>query len=195
MCKWCMLGGLAILTVALVAVVPQTGQAQGQGNEDSRIQLGFRAAPVELNLTGKNRALVGLGSYLVNTVGDCGGCHTFPPFEPGGDPFLGEPEAVNKSAYLSGGAPFFGDFVPRNLTPNRAGRPAGYTYEEFVTVLRTGKDLKQREPHVPGPGPDNDLLQVMPWPSFGKMSDHDLRAIYEYLSAIPCIGSANRCGP
>jgi hypothetical protein len=27
----------------------------------------------------------------------------------------------------------------------------------------------------------------MPWPTFSHMTDHDLDAIYEYLSAIPCI--------
>ena len=26
----------------------------------------------------------------------------------------------------------------------------------------------------------------MPWPAFQDMTDHDIRAIYEYLSAIPC---------
>ncbi len=35
------------------------------GNE-SRIQRGLEIAPVSLNLEGKNRALVGLGSYIVN---------------------------------------------------------------------------------------------------------------------------------
>ncbi len=35
------------------------------GNE-SRIQRGLEIAPVQLNLDGKNRALVGLGSYIVN---------------------------------------------------------------------------------------------------------------------------------
>ncbi len=34
------------------------------------------------------------------------------------------------------------------------------------------------------------LLQVMPWPVYGKMTDRDLIAIYEYLSAIP---SRPRC--
>ena len=34
-----------------------------------------------INLTGKNRALVGLGSYLVNAVGDCNGCHAGPAGE------------------------------------------------------------------------------------------------------------------
>ena len=28
---------------------------------------------------------------------------------------------------------------------------------------------------------------IMPWPAFQNMTDHDLREIYEYLSAIPCI--------
>jgi hypothetical protein len=27
----------------------------------------------------------------------------------------------------------------------------------------------------------------MPWPSFGKKTDRDLAAIYEYLSAIPSL--------
>ena len=29
------------------------------------------------------------------------------------------------------------------------------------------------------------LLQVMPWPVFGKKTDRDLKAVYEYLRAIP----------
>ena len=27
----------------------------------------------------------------------------------------------------------------------------------------------------------------MPWPVFSQMTDHQIEAIYEYLSAIPCI--------
>ncbi len=46
--------------------------------------------------------------------------------------------------------------------------------------MDTGADLKQRPPHVPGPGPDNDILQVMPWPAYSKMTDREKRAIYEY---------------
>jgi hypothetical protein len=38
----------------------------------------------------------------------------------------------------------------------------------------------------------------MPWPIYRNMTDHDLRAIYEYLSAIPCVEGGpgeppNRC--
>jgi hypothetical protein len=41
-----------------------------------------------------------------------------------------------------------------------------------------------------------DLLQIMPWPNFQYMTEHDLRAIYEYLSAIPCIeGPADPTNP
>src|SRR5262245_37020960 len=51
-----------------------------QGPEASRIVRGFQISPVELDLGGKNRALVGLGSYLVNARGACNDCHTQPAF-------------------------------------------------------------------------------------------------------------------
>jgi hypothetical protein len=169
-------GGLAVMFMLLLA--PQ-GRAQGQGGEESKIQQGLQIAPVPLNLARKNRALVGLGSYLVNTVGDCNGCHTvdFSPYLPGGDPFVGQPEAIDPDKYLVGGSSF-GPFVSRNLRPRAdTGLPAGLTFEQFLHVMRTGEDLKG----IP-PAP---LLQVMPWPAFQEMTDHDIRAIYEYLSALP----------
>jgi hypothetical protein len=61
-----------VLTVALL--VSTRGNAQSS-NSDSRIQVGFDTAPVTLDLKGKNRALVGLGSYLVNVAYDCNICH------------------------------------------------------------------------------------------------------------------------
>ena len=69
-----------------------------QGNNDqSRIQRGYQINPVPLNLKGKNRALVGLGSYIVNGQGDCNSCHTnaTPDFISGGNPYLGEPEQID----------------------------------------------------------------------------------------------------
>src|ERR1700690_3676315 len=50
-------------------------QAQEQ-DEALLIQRGFAIAPVPLKLAGKNRDLVGLGSYLVNARSDCNSCHT-----------------------------------------------------------------------------------------------------------------------
>ena len=59
--------------------------------------------------------------------------------------------------------------------------------------MRTGKDFDHLHPSCAGaqtpgclPAPFNgDVLQIMPWPLFKNMTDHDLLAIYEYLSAIP----------
>jgi len=142
------------------------------GNE-SKIQRGFAIAPVHLDLRGKNRALVGLGSYIVNAQGGCNDCHTAPPFAPGGDPFVGQPEQVNAAAYLGGGT-HFGPFITsRNITPDANGLPSGLTRAQFIKALRTGIDK------------DGAILQVMPWPVYGAMTDGDLKAIYEYLSSIP----------
>ena len=146
---------------------------------ESTIQRGFEIAPVPLNLKGKNRALVGLGSYIVNT-GGCNDCHTNPSYVAGGDPFAGEPEQINVDCYLSGGTDF-GIVRSRNLTPDSNGLPAGLTLDEFIHILRTGEDTTS-----PGdPVFDGGRLLVMPWPVFGKKTTRDLTAIYEYLRAIP----------
>lgn len=179
---------LPVLTAILVAV---SGSASAQSSGDARIRIGYAINPVSLDMTGKNPALVGLGSYIVNGQGACNDCHTNPPFEAGGDPFLGEPRKTNVEGFLAGGVEF-GPFVSRNLTPNASGRPAGLTLDQFLFVLDTGTDVKGRAPFVPSP--TNDLLQVMPWPVYQQMSEYDKKAIYEYLSAIPCRGSSTRCG-
>jgi hypothetical protein len=138
------------------------------------ILIGFRIAPVALDTHGKNVRLVGLGSYIVNAQGGCNDCHTHPSYAEGGDPHAGQPEKVNAEQYLTGGA-LFGPVKSSNLTPDADGRPAGLTLEEFIALMRTGRD----------PDDSNRILQVMPWPVYGKMTDFDLRAIYEYLRAIP----------
>lgn len=152
-------------------------------NGQSRVQQGLAIAPVPLDLRGRNPALVGLGSYLVNGAGDCNGCHTvnFDPYVAGGNPFFGEPEVIDPAKYLVGGSAF-GPFVSRNLRPDPAtGLPAELTFEEFLLVMRTGADLHDAH-HAP---PGTPILQAMPWPNFRQMTDHDLRAIYEYLSSLP----------
>lgn len=161
------------------------GASKNDDTSESTIQRGFEIAPVPLNLRGKNRALVGLGSYIVNT-GGCNDCHTNPSYAPGGDPFLGEPEQINVDCYLSGGTDFGPFFRSRNLTPDANGLPGGLTLEEFIHVLRTGEDTTSPF----NPPFDGGLLQVMPWPVFGKKTDRDLTAVYEYLRAIP---SRPRC--
>jgi hypothetical protein len=72
-----------------------------------------------------------------------------------GNPHAGEPEGINTTHYLAGGAVFGpGGRRPCQGAPER-------------------------------PSLDNDLLQVMPWPVYRHLTDRDLQGIYEYLSAIP----------
>jgi hypothetical protein len=160
------------------------GHAQNGDNEfgekgESRVKQGFEIAPVPLDLEGKDRELVGLGSYLVNATGGCNECHTNPSYETGGNPFMGQPTKVNVAGYLAGGATF-GPFISRDITPYKNGLPAGRTLDEFLAVMTTGKDF-DHEMGQPGP----PLLQVMPWPDYRYMTHHELHAIYEYLRAIP----------
>ncbi len=168
----------AIVLVSLVGMVgvylaPTPGITSD--DSESKVQQGFAIAPVPLNLQGKNHALVGLGSYIVNAQAGCNDCHTCPSYDPSDNPYVaGPPGKINATNYLAGGVPF-GPFVSRNITPDAQGRPAGLTFKEFVHVILTGEDPDHVTP----------LLQVMPWPIYRNMTDRDLRALYEYLRSIP----------
>ena len=178
----CLLGMAAFLLSGIAAADPEVSYSRYPGctaGQLHKIYRGFKIAPVKLNLKGKNPRLVGLGSYIVNAQAGCNDCHTNPSYAEGGDPFKGEPEQINTAGYLAGGREF-GPFISRNLTPCKNGEPE-FSFKEFVQILRTGIDLEDDE-HPPGNTP---ILQVMPWPVFGKMNACDLRAVYEYLRAIP----------
>lgn len=178
---------VGLLTTGLLLHSPQGRAADHNDNmsDESKIQRGFEIAPVRLNLKGKNRSLVGMGSYLVNAVGGCNDCHTWrkttiPPnngtnYELGGDPFAGEPEQIYRAGYLAGGRDF-GPFRSRNLTPDSTGTVAD-GFPTFKEIIRHGFDPDHLTP----------VLQVMPWPVYRNMTDNDLRAIYEYLTSIPCV--------
>src|SRR5260370_30161274 len=110
---------------------------------------------VDRTLEGKDRVLVGLGSYIVNAVADCDGCHSAGPpteFARGGNPYFGQPTKINSATYLGGGrhfqiAPGFPDIVSRNLTPDKTGLPeGGRSFSEFVQIMRTGVDLDHLHP-------------------------------------------------
>jgi hypothetical protein len=183
-----------VMALGWMSAAPHDGdqgdQDEVSSTEASRIAQGFAIAPVPLKFQKKDRALVGLGSYLVNAVGGCNDCHTNPPYKFGGDPSLGQPKQVNSQHYLAGGTAF-GPFVSRNITPEDIGTPQhhqflpeGHTFAQFLNIIRTGfnDDFDPTKPVVP---PNLPLLQVMPWPVYQSMTNHDLLAIYHYLSAIP----------
>jgi hypothetical protein len=204
----------AILLAAMLNTPPRVKATDDDDDNtnDSRIQRGLDIAPVHLTLEGKNRALVGLGSYIVNATVPCNECHGAGPalnqFLPGDNPYFGQTAVIDPTAYLGGGrsfgAPVTGSavIISRNLTPDKTGLPiGGHTFGEFVQIMRTGVDLDHLHPTcatgpdgkpvvttscIPAPF-DGDLLQTMPWPGLRNLTQHDLRAIYEYLSAVPCV--------
>ena len=202
-----------VTLTAVMLMRSQRVRADDGDNDESKIQQGFEIAPVRLRLEGKNRALVGLGSYIVNAQADCNGCHTLNPgveYTVPGNPYLLAPPFKGKTkvdpAFYLGGGNDFGPFpggpgsiehlYTRNLTPDITGLPeGGHTFPEFLEIIRHGRDFDHLHPSCASPGnPANclpfpfngDLLQVMPWPTFANMTDRDLLAIYTYLSAVPC---------
>lgn len=250
---------VAAVVIGVVAILSRPLPLEAQNNSETiqqLVQQGFAIAPVPLNLAGKDPNLVGLGSYLVNAVGDCNGCHSsgtpaslfLYPYLPGGNPYFGQPQEIDPSVYLNGGTSFgsvgtptgpkgYGGpaIITRNLTPDYTGQAeGGHTLTQFIDIIRNGHDYDQVHPNctptqiqeinaggtpaciptgvVPGTNFDNipngNLLQIMPWPTFSHMTDYDITAIYEYLSAIPCIDNTlvpgpagdpnelrNQCGP
>jgi hypothetical protein len=185
-----------VAVVMLFVAVTLTSNFSVKGNDDRQnrrdrnhededaleVQIGFRIAPVKLNLKDKDSELVGLGSYIVNAQGGCNDCHTCPSYKPHHNPFpppfgVSGDGQVNDIGYLAGGVDFGppGSVVTSaNLTPDVNGRPEGLTLEQFQIAIRTGHDPVR-----------NDNLAVMPWPYYRYMTGRDLDAIYAFLSAIP----------
>jgi hypothetical protein len=125
----------------------------------------------------------------------------------GGTPF-GTALPFNVPPGLGYGSYLGPSIVSRNLTPDKNGLPeGGRTLAQFMQILRTGVDLDHIHPTCtassPTPTPancipppvDGSLLQVMPWPDFQDMTDHDIQAIYQYLSVIPCIDNKTSTPP
>jgi len=211
---------IALMAMGWFLVHASNGEAQTTTFDPAKVQKGLAIAPVPLNTQGKDMNLVGYGSYLVNAIGDCNGCHSAGPqteYAVGGNPYMSQhPTVVNPATYLAGGQDFgafpdptgpFPHIISRNLTPNSTGLPeGGNSFDTFVQIMRTGIDTDKAHPTCMGP-PDGkcipapfngELLQVMPWPTLQNMTDDDLLAIYTYLSAIPCVEGgpgepANRC--
>lgn len=168
---------LSLLVLMSTLISSPHAQAQGNSDDESKIQQGFAIAPVSLNLLGKNRALVGMGSYLVNAVGDCNGCHTSggPPnfnYAANHNPYFQfqMPTMTDPTQYLAGGSDFgpalpfnvppglaYGsyvgpDMISRNLTPDKNGVPeGGMTLAQFTLILRTGVDMDNIHPTCTSP--------------------------------------------
>lgn len=206
-----------VVAIAVTATGISYAADSKDGGDKLIVEKGFEISPIpksQLNFAAasKDPDLVGLGSYLVNGVADCGGCHSFPRYltlnqAGGSNPSAGDPyqdNAPNQSlgdgplqanfntAHFLAGGRCFGPIMSRNITPDSSGRPLGLNEEEFFKVMRTGEDIAcEKNPGDPictlfePPGTPQKRLQTMSWPTFHNMTDRDIRAIYAYLSALP----------
>ncbi|MCG2617573.1 cytochrome c [Terrimonas sp. NA20] len=102
------------------------------------------------------------GQYLASVVANCKGCHT--ERGPTGD-FIGVPFSGASAMEEVGGS-----FIPPNLTTDPGSRIYTWTEQNFITRFRMGR-LQKGSP--------------MPWPSYKRMGDMELKAIYRFLKTLP----------
>lgn len=107
------------------------------------------------------------GKYLANSIGNCRFCHTQFDEKSGkqtGPDFAGG--GVFPADNLSGGYAF----VSPNLTPDAStGVLAGWTEKMFIDRFRAGRVIKG---------------SPMPWGSFSRMNEVDMKALYRYLKSL-----------
>jgi mono/diheme cytochrome c family protein len=120
-------------------------------------------------------AQIARGKYLV-TIAGCSDCHT-----PGA--LLGAPDMKR---YLGGAdvgfaIPDQGVFVGENLTPDKETGLGGWTSEQIIAAIRTGKTPEGRV-----------LSPVMPYPAFSHLADADAEAIAAFLKSLPPVSNKVR---
>nr|WP_222946868.1 c-type cytochrome [Caballeronia sp. EK] len=100
--------------------------------------------------------LVKRGEYVA-IAGDCMACHT----AKGGKPFAGG---------LAMPLPMLGKIFTSNITPDRSTGIGDWTYEEFERAVRHGVSKN-----------GDNLYPAMPYVSYAKINDDDVRALYAYF--------------
>ncbi len=113
------------------------------------------------------QSVIKRGEYLA-TIMDCGGCHTT-------GIFLGKPDP---KMYLAGSEvgfqiPGLGIFYPPNLTPDAETGLGKWSEADIIKALRTGIRPDGRE-----------LAPAMPWRSYARASDADMKALVAYLRSL-----------
>jgi len=97
------------------------------------------------------------GKYLATSIANCSGCHTQRDLS---GTFTGE--------WFAGGNDIEG-FITPNITTDSSSRMFGWSQRNFVDRFRMGRLI----PKSP-----------MPWSSFQRMDDEELKAIYAYLQTL-----------
>ncbi|AFJ48112.1 c-type cytochrome [Shimwellia blattae] len=115
-----------------------------------------------------NSDLIKRGEYLAR-AGDCVACHTNGAK---GQPFAGG---------LAMATPI-GTIYSTNITPDKTHGIGSYTFEEFDDAVRRGvrKD-------------GSTLYPAMPFPSFARITEPDMRAMYAYfMHGVQPVAEANK---
>lgn len=116
-----------------------------------RLAMGVEPTPAPA----PTREIVAKGAYLAQ-LGDCVACHTAP-----------------EGAPLAGGRALetpFGTIYATNITPDPETGIGRYNFQQFDRVMRKG---------VAADG--HHLYPAMPYPSYARMTEEDMRALYAYL--------------
>ena len=113
------------------------------------------------------------GRHLVMAVANCNECHTK---RDGIGAFIGEP--------LAGGTVFEEEGKPTLISPNltpdpETGRITNWSQQAFINRFRMGKMIKHSH---------------MPWESYGRMTDTELKAIYSYLRSLKPVTNREAVG-
>lgn len=123
--------------------------------------------PGALNLAAPSAELIEKGRYIA-TAGDCIACHT----APAGKQFAGG---------LSMATPI-GALYSTNITPDKATGIGNYSLDDFDRAVRHGITPAGKT-----------LYPAMPYPSYAKISDDDMRALYAYfMHGVAPVANANR---
>ena len=128
----------------------------------------FAVAPVSASAQpDPNPALVQQGKYLAQ-AGDCTACHT----TIGGAPFAGG---------LAIASPI-GAIYSDNITPDQTNGIGTWSYDDFARLMRRGI-TKQGYTVYP----------AMPFPSYSRISDADMHALYAYfMLGVAPVDQANK---
>lgn len=146
---------------------------RGEGRMNYRRLSGFAAVVMALALDGLAGAraadpVVERGKYLV-TIASCFDCHT-----PGY--FLGKPDMTRQLAGSDVGfeIPGLGVFYGPNLTPDKETGLGGWTDAQIAAAITSGTLPSGRQ-----------LVPIMPWRAFARLTKPDVSAIIAYLKSLP----------
>lgn len=119
------------------------------------------------DLPAEQRNLIERGRYVAR-LGDCVACHT-----------------GSKNQPMAGGLALetpFGKLYSTNITPDQGTGMGGYSFAQFDRAMRKGVAADGR-----------NLYPAMPYPSYAKMTEEDMQALYAYLmQGVAPVQAANK---